>query len=61
VGREIHPDVERERERERERGGKRLGLAWTFEISKPTCSDILPPTRPHLLILLILSKSFTPW
>ena len=24
-------------------------------------SDTLPPTRPHLLILLILSKSSTPW
>jgi hypothetical protein len=24
-----------------------LGLAWTFEISKPTPSDTLPPIKPH--------------
>ena len=43
-------------------------LAWTFEISKPTLqwctySNKATPTpiRPHLLILLILSNSFTPW
>ena len=29
-----------------------LDLAWTFETLEPTHSDILPPTRPHLLILL---------
>ena len=26
-----------------------LGLAWAFETSNPTPSDILPPIRPHLL------------
>ena len=26
-----------------------LGQAWAFEILKPTPSDILPPTRQHLL------------
>ena len=25
-----------------------LGLAWAFEASKPTFSNTLPPTRPHL-------------
>jgi len=29
--------------------------------SKLTFSDLLPPTRPRLLILIILSKSYTPW
>ena len=35
-------------------GGGILSLAWAFEPSKPTPSDTLPPTRPCLLILLIL-------
>lgn len=26
----------------------RQGLAWVFETSKSTTSDILPPTRSHL-------------
>lgn len=30
-----------------------LDLAWAFETSKPIRSDILQPTRPLLLILLI--------
>ena len=34
-----------------------LGLAWAFEMSQPTPSDTLSLTRPHLLILLILSNS----
>jgi len=29
----------------------RLSLAWTFEAAKPTLSDTLCRTRPHLLIL----------
>ena len=37
---------------------RRLGLAWAFEISKFIPSDILFPTRPRLLILLILSNKF---
>ena len=41
--------------------GREQDWSWAFETSKPTLSDILPPTRPHLLILLILSKSSTPW
>ena len=48
---ELHPDLQAER----------LGLAWAFELSKPIHSDALPPTRPRLLILLILSKSSTSW
>jgi len=36
----------------RERGSQ--DLAWALETSKP--SDTLPPSRPHLLILLILLK-----
>jgi hypothetical protein len=47
-------------ERERERG-RRLGLAWTFKTSKPSPSDILPPIRPHFLVLIILSNSTTLW
>jgi hypothetical protein len=39
---------------------KNLGLVWAFKTSKPTPSDTFPPTRPHLLILLILSKWPTP-
>jgi hypothetical protein len=39
----------------RERNGMGdLGLAWAFETSKTIPSDTLLPTRPHLLILLIL-------
>jgi hypothetical protein len=33
-----------------------LGLVGAFEISKLIRSDTLPPTRPHLPILLILLK-----
>jgi hypothetical protein len=29
---------------------EKLGLAWAFETSRSASSDILPPTRPHLLI-----------
>ena len=50
----------REEQRERERG-RRLGLAWTFKTSKPSPSDILPPIRPHFLVLIILSNSTTLW
>lgn len=43
-------------------GRKRPGLSWTFEISKFTPIDKLPPTWPHLLILLNLHLIvFTPW
>ena len=38
-----------------------LGLTWVFETSKPTPSDLVTATRPHLLILLILSNSTPPW
>ena len=38
-----------------------LGSTWDSETSKPTPSDTLPPTRPHLLIPLILLNSATPW
>lgn len=37
------------------------GLTWTVETSKPTYSGILPPTRPYLLILLILSNNTILW
>lgn len=37
-----------------------LGLAWVFQILKPNPSNILHPTRPHLIILPILSKSSVP-
>lgn len=36
----------------------RLGLAWAFETSKSISTDIILPTRPHLLII---SKQFTNW
>ena len=36
-----------------------MGLIWAFETSKPTPGDTPPPTRPHLLILVILSNSST--
>jgi hypothetical protein len=40
-----------------EHGQKKiLDLAWAFETSKTTPSDTLPPTRPHLLTLVILSN-----
>jgi hypothetical protein len=45
--------AEARRERERERERERMQLVWAFETSKPTPSDTLPPTRPHLIILLI--------
>jgi hypothetical protein len=35
-----------------------LSLTWTLETSKPSSSEILPPTRPHPLSL---SNSVTPW
>lgn len=37
---------------------KTLGPAWTFKTSRSTPSDTPPPTRLHLLILLILPKQF---
>jgi hypothetical protein len=37
---------------------RKPGPDMVFESSKPTPTDILPPTRPHLLIL---SKSYIPW
>jgi hypothetical protein len=42
-------------ERERERGiyiyiYRELKVEWAFENSKPTSSDTLPSTRPHLPI-----------
>lgn len=42
---------ERERERERAHAHTKLGLAQAFEPSKAIPRDILPPPRPHLLIL----------
>ena len=33
---------------------ERLDLAWAFKISKPSPSDTLPPTKPHLQIFLTL-------
>jgi len=45
----------------RERDGMGdLGLAWAFETSKPTPNDTLLHTRPHLLILLIISNNDNP-
>ena len=38
-----------------------LSLAWAFETTNPTPSDTLPPTKPHLLILLIISKDSILW
>jgi hypothetical protein len=43
------PGVVAERSHQSERVS--LPLAWTFETSKTTHSDILHPKRPHLLIL----------
>lgn len=37
-----------------------LELAWVFETSKPSPSDILQPTRPHHLILLIIQTVLFP-
>jgi hypothetical protein len=34
-----------------------LGLMWASEVSKPTSSDALPPTRPHPILL----KQFINW
>ena len=44
-----------------EKSAETLGQirVWTFETSKLIPSDTLPPTRPHLLILLTLSKRST--
>lgn len=28
-----------------------LDLSWAFEFSKPALSGVLPPTRPHLLVV----------
>jgi hypothetical protein len=41
-------------------GRESLGVAWAFETSNPTSSDMLPLPRPHLLIFLILTNSATP-
>lgn len=38
-----------------------LDLGWAFETSVLLLSDRLPLTRPHFVILLILSNSVTPW
>jgi hypothetical protein len=42
--------IQRERDRETKTDTERqrwsLEMAWTFETSKPTPNDILPPTRP---------------
>lgn len=43
-----------------------LGLVWAFETSKSIPSDILPPMRPHLLILLkywysLMTKHWNIW
>jgi hypothetical protein len=35
-----------------EAGIERLGLAWVSETPKNTPSDILPPTRPQILIIM---------
>ena len=42
VAKSLHSDLHAERP----------GLLWSFETSKPTPSDIPPPIRPYLLILL---------
>lgn len=55
--RETKTDTEKDRQTDRDR----LGLSWAFETLKPIPSDTLPPTSPHLLILLILSNSSIPW
>ena len=44
----------------RKRQREILGLVWTFETSKTMPTDKLPPTRPHLPVLLILLYSATP-
>lgn len=50
----------RDGERKGGRGkGEKLGMA--FETFKAAPRDTLLPTRPHLLFLLILSKSSFPW
>ena len=46
--------------RQRKGGRGWLCLAWASETSKPTPIDTLSPTRPHLPILLILSKVSLP-
>jgi hypothetical protein len=46
-------------EQYRKYGEETVRLACIFETPKPTLSDTLPPTKPHLLILLILSNSST--
>ena len=48
-------------ERERESELEIVGWVWDFENLKAHPSDILSPTRPHLLILLIVLESATPW
>ena len=45
----------------RQREGGRLDLVWAFETSTHTPIDTLPPARPHLPILLILSKWAASW
>ena len=46
--RDTDTHTHREREREREREIERLDLAKAFETSKPTSSNIPPPTRLYL-------------
>ena len=60
VGRCGAGEVIGERDRDRDTERQRLDLAHTFETSKSTPSDILPSTRPYLLILLILSRILLP-
>lgn len=52
----VESDILIPRQREREN----LGLERCSQTSKPTPSDIPSPTRPHLLIVVILSKRSTP-
>lgn len=48
---ELHPGPQKVRET----------WNWLSETSKLTPGNTLLPARPHLLILLILSNSSTPW
>ena len=48
----LHPDPQAARRREP------LDLALALENSKPTSTDILPPTRPHLVVPLPGDQAF---
>ena len=55
-------DRERQTDRQTDRQTQILELAWAFgKPQSPTLTNTLPPTRPHLLILLILLNDATPW